>query len=459
MKRVLAILLCATLFMKSLRTNILLTNNTTIGNSYIMNADRGLDDKKPATSDKNVKTSRENPVSSYTTLQDYLRPSEVLRPSLTFLKERVKIEEIKKADNLDDADVQCKPELIFAFGIDEKVYEPQVASSIERKFCVRNTLTCCNVRHIEDTVANYKAGAKELKDRTEIVEELLSLFRGPAFQSLLIEMVNDEACNFIFDDKKLTKANLADSTYVSDKLDNIMSLLIDLEIYLKRQLWFYSNLVCTICSPQNHKYFSLNPQGSKMEVHVNTCIEIMEIKEFEVQLLEIFDQFISKIANYAICKTDDGSKAINPIDLVPVIEQKEKLERCYQNSFQIADPICRKFCEKSFDKFEFPTKFFSIASSTMKVIYEYMTENSINDYYQLVKKRDYNEEHLDDDIIFFNPQNEKYQNYKLSSLHWEHFSDHGVSIFSDHMSKKYTSSVSLILVIHLAVTGFWLLFK
>lgn len=397
--------------------------------------------------DDNVKTTTAPKLK----LQDYLRASDILQPSIAALKEKEKIEDIKRGSNLDDMDVQCKPDLLYAFGIEEKVYEPTIANSNERKYCARNTLTCCNTKHFENITGKFQQGLSQLRDRFEVMEELYILFRGPAFQNFVYELDNDKDCGHVFDDGKVTKDNLLDESYVEEKIDNMMSVLIDLEVYLKRAMWFYADFVCTICSPLNHKYFKMNAGGSKMEVHVSTCIEVMELKEFEVRMVEIFDSFISKIASFIVCKSEDSVKSFDAVDMAPVYEQKKLIEKCYQNTFNAGDPTCKKFCEKSLEKYEFPTKFFSSSGAVLKIIYEFFTGNSIDDYYMKVKNKDFAPEHLDDNIEFFNTKNDKYRAYKMSQLEWEYFSDKGVTIFSDHMSKKFTMSSGASTLAHLVV--------
>ena len=471
MKRVLQICFNITLLFHFLFANSIITVNEPVDNiQRLRKAIRGLkDETEPGkvegsganVEDKGTQTSAPQVTLSpeKEKLKSMLKASDTLKPTLTYLKEKEKIEDIKRVQNLDDIDVQCNPDLLYAFGIQEKVYQPQIASSNERKYCRRNALTCCNTRHIENTIKKFSAGAKAFKERFEIVEELFILFRGPAYQMFLIELENDTTCQHIFDDHKLTRENLFDPNFMEEKLDFIMSLLIDLEIYTKRQLWFYSDFVCTICSPINHKYFNLSPNGSKMDVHVSTCSDIMEIKEFEITMIEVFDSFIAKIANFIVCKSEDNQKAFGAVDMSKIIEQKNTLDRCYKNTFNINDPVCQSFCQKSLEKLEFPTEFFGIASGATRVLYEFFSGNKIEDYYELVKKREYTEEGLDGDITFFNTENVKYDVYKMAELKWNLHSDKGVTIFSDPMSKKYNSSTYLATISALVLSMFAVLIR
>ena len=393
-----------------------------------------------------VHYSKSSMQSSTNKIQDFLKPSNTLKPSLYYLKEKEKIERLKEIKHLDDIDVQCKSDVLNSFGIQTNIYEPKIATSLEKKYCRRNDLTCCNYNHLEIAMKKYQKGANLLKEKFELIEELLILFRGHSYKNFLKEIEYDTQCQYIFDDGKITKKNLLDETFMEEKIDSIMSVLIDLNMYFKKQLWFYSDFICTICSPLNHQYFHLNTHNSKIEINVGTCNEIMEFKEFEIRLVDIFDGFIAKIANFIVCRNDNKVKSFGAIDISPLIIQKKRLDWCYRNTFDINNPLCREFCQKSLEKYEFPTKIFSAIVSTTKIIYEYFTGNSIEDYYKTVKNKEYSEENLDGDIEFFNIANEKYKIYNLSEIKWELFNDRGATIFSDHMSQKiFNGSIILIL--------------
>lgn len=221
----------------------------------------------------------------------------------------LKLIEVEKAD--------CNLSVLELFGLDSDIEQPLIASTLEKKYCRRNEITCCSNKHIEGTREKYIDGARAMKERIERIEELFVMFKGPAFGQILYEIRKNTQCDHVFEKLNLVKETFISHQELEDKTDTLGSLLVDLEIYLKRQQWFYGNMICTLCNPLNHKYFDLKENGpSTITTHISNCGEILEIKDFEIRVSEIFYQFINPMVNIVKClnEVDDDEDENEPAD-------------------------------------------------------------------------------------------------------------------------------------------------
>lgn len=370
-------------------------------------------------------------------------------------KEKARFEEYKLNNGLTDNDTRCNSQLIYGLGIEEKVTDAHMATADEKKYCRRNTLTCCTADHYETTKDKFQKALNMLTDRFQIIEELLTLFKGPKYGVIIKQIQDSKKCQYIFESGTYGINEFKKPSFFHDKVDSMMSLLIDLEIYIKRQTWFFANFLCTICNPLNHKYFNIKNENTTLKVHVSTCNEIMEIKDFENRLYDIYLNFISKIANFAACESKDDIKRLAPMTEYDIKEQIAAIDDCYKPKFKLSRPSCQKICHKSLHAFEFPVDIFSASASALKIIYKHLTKKDIDDYYKNIKKMKFTEDIdiLDLEIDFYETKNVYFRKMNFKNMEWEVSLDEGVIIFSDHMSKKYTAGVLVRMVGTIMITG------
>lgn len=60
--------------------------------------------------------------------------------------------------------------------------------------------------------------------------------------------------------------------------------------YKKHVISTYGNVVCSICSPSESKYFKLNEEKELAEIDVTfaNCQEFMDLKDFEIRIAEVY---------------------------------------------------------------------------------------------------------------------------------------------------------------------------
>ena len=199
-----------------------------------------------------------------------------------------------------DEKPQCNSDLLKIFGIESDLKEPIFVTRNVKQYCRRNEITCCENSHIEATQMNYYNSANKLRKRLELLEELFVMFKGPA-RDRVIGALTGEKCQYVFDRLKISRDEFTSSKYLDMQSDTIGSLLVDLEIYIKRQQWFFANTICTLCNPLNHKHFQIEDKKLTITSHVSICSEILEIRDFEIRVAEIFDKFINPFVNLVNC--------------------------------------------------------------------------------------------------------------------------------------------------------------
>lgn len=357
------------------------------------------------------------------------------------MKERIKVEQYRADNNLTKEDIICKPEILNAFGIAQKVARTHLSTSADKRYCRRNNLSCCVTGFLEKTRKTFQKGIKELNKKFEIIEELLVQFKGKMFKKLMKKVAKYKECHNVLDGGIYKASDFTNPTFMEEKADNLMSLLIDMEIYLKRQSWFFANFLCSICNPLNHKYFTPTANGMNLKVNMSTCSDIMEMKDFEIRLHDLYSNFVSKLANFVACKSPEYISQLIPYENNAIEIQKQDLKECYKPNFKLNDPHCQNTCSKSISHYKFPMKIFSSAGVALKIIYEYLTKRPIARFYKNVKKREFLEDDIsgDNSIEFYTVNNEAFKKLKMLNLKWTISAENGISIFTDHMSKRYTS--------------------
>lgn len=495
---------------------------------------------------------------------------------LAFLRQKA-IQYFDKIE-LGDDKPQCNTQLLQLFGIASEEVLPFASSSDEKKYCRRNEVTCCSAENIESTRNEYIAGASKMRYLFEMLEELFVMFKGRAFGQVIFEIETNNKCQYVFEELGIDRKVFISKVFLNEKSDLLGSLLVDLEIYIKRQQWYFGNFICTICNPLNHSYFNFEGGKTIITSHASNCPEIVEIKDFEVRVAEVFHAFINPYVNIIEClnfldeyskkkssdektvenkdekqlnenkqiKVDEGTDAkaniegldivlantsvkeekfaninknltnkqtkeikdINPkimaymthlvketidnlqsdeekrelnpkvvteeqpniekienevknhkdgqripesppliknINLEEVMELKSKLLICHRVKFSAKNNKCRELCTKNLLNFEFPIKYFDNVAEALSIIYTKLTEKNIDKYYQEKKKRPFTKVGNDKSIIFYKFNEKIIKEVNFENIEWQFDMESGITIFSDHMSKKYIPSNSAII--------------
>lgn len=333
----------------------------------------------------------------------------------------------------------CKTELLGAFGIVSTEVKAIPSTYAEKKFCGRNIHSCCNAEQIESVKAGYINGEKALRKQFQVMEELFSLFVGPAYDQVFYELRNIDKCDNVLTQDSIDKEDFFDEEFIKREVDAVKTLSLNLKGYLNRQLWFYRDLVCTICNPFNHKFFDLGDGQSHLTVHVSMCSDMYEIKDYEAELVRVFAEFILPFVRLVECSKDEAVTVFN-LDTDTVSEMKGTLDECFAHSFNIEEDGCHEMCKKSLVEYKFPIEIFGMASKAEQVIYEKLTNKSINDFYELTRGEEWTADDLDHEIDFFDPNNVTLKQYALADVEWKIEATEGVSVFHNEMSKLFTKS-------------------
>ena len=96
----------------------------------------------------------------------------------------------------------------------------------------------------------------------EIIEEYLSLFKGNKFLDLIKTIQEKDKCSELVKDLNVdingTSYNYFSKIYQNLRMEEIANLLLDLEVYLKKTMWFYGDSICSICDPNQQQYYFAN---------------------------------------------------------------------------------------------------------------------------------------------------------------------------------------------------------
>ena len=362
---------------------------------------------------------------------------------------------------LQTGEQECNTTLLTAFGVTgDKRPKDLKATASEKTFCRRNKRSCCSSFNIQSTNMGFAKGATALRQKFEVVEELFSLFRGPLFFEYITEHSGKGECAKEVDDMSIELDNqqygFFTQAYQRYQLMMIENMLMDVIVYVKKNLWFYGNLVCSACNPDTQKYFEMDKNGSSFSVHTNTCSEMLEEREFERNLLLVYENYLHKTIKFIECVEDIKDKEEDPDaeeeeDEVAFIklnqEETEKFlstfETCWEDQ-NVEQLECVQFCMKSLRLYEFPIHhLMHNYKLSLQIMYKAMTGNEIQDYYESIKEMEWKIEHENDAIAFF-AQNEVWEEYHFNKLKWTYHSSKGHNIYKEIMSKKYLEFDSVI---------------
>lgn len=340
----------------------------------------------------------------------------------------------------------CSEDLLKIYGIDSPQNPtPQRAKADSRNLCSRNRYTCCSGSEIWSTAQKFGNAAKSLKLRLEVLEELLTLFIGESYRKILTD-ANGTSCKSVLEEFKIYKdaKNFEDfeEKIMREKVDDLNTLLNDIAGYKNRNLWFFENQICTVCNPFEVSNFEISEIGTSVKKHVNNCYYQLEISEFEIRLMTLFEEVIMLVVKAAKCvfSLDDVDYKIDSVDLTEVNNLKKEFVGCYE-FFDYKSEICLKLChEKNHFFYQFPAKIWGPVGQSLKILYKAMVNGEIEEYYENVKGFTF-QDYIPDDPIYFYGDNESFDKFKMKEAEFIIDSKEGISLFTDHMSKDYMNYV------------------
>jgi len=356
----------------------------------------------------------------------------------------------------------CQEDILKVFGV-KGVFlkEPRDSGPTEKAYCRRNHKTCCTNQNIESVNMFFAKNTGIFKKKMEIIEELLSLFKGKKFIDLIETIKEKEKCSAIVKDMNVeisgTKYDFFTTIYQNIKLDMVANILLDIETYIKKIIWFHSDILCSVCNPVLQDFYIFKQGASEIKVHLSACFEIMEEKEFEVNLINLYENFISKVVEFVKCGTEDEDSpaqsevdklkddATNDTKLLPLDSDiinkfRETHHKCIADK-NLELPECQKFCSKNLRIYSFPVpNFFRNLQVGLKILFESLAEHPIEDYYQDIKLEDWNLGSFDEPVTFFE-HNALVDSHEISKLEWMYSASDGNNMYREIMSKKFNNAV------------------
>lgn len=354
-----------------------------------------------------------------------------------------KNEEHQQESNQAEPQKPCQVDVLKYFGMSQdRFFEFARKSTIEVKsYCRRNLYTCCSVEHIKSVTNNFQSATKKLIKLFEPVEELLILFKGPVYKNFINEIRGDETCISYVEEMMASNAQNAydflDPKNIQERNEEIFSLLVDLEYYIKNQIWFYGNLVCTICNPDQNMFFDVKLARPRVKALINTCSDVLESYDFELRLAKLYNSFLKPLADLIICHTDimnEGEVHLSYIPQQDIDDMERKFRSCYSN-LNGRNRDCIEICSKSLTSFAPNIDILTPMKEALRIIFRKLTKQNIVDYYREIKKEDFEDVHLQT-IFFFSQSWSRFKSQETTAFSWT-FSNSGANIYNNHIAKKF----------------------
>lgn len=381
--------------------------------------------------------------------------------------------------NDDTRPAECKKELLDLMSLKgEKLSDPQVSSPMVKSYCRRNENTCCTEKNIQSANATFAIGVQKLKHKFNVIEETLSLFRGPRFVEIAEMFEKREECTAHVAGLGVTiegnEYNFFSMTSQQIFKDKVSNLLLEVESYLKKISWFHGNSLCSFCNPMEQQFYDIRENESIFSINPSTCYEIMEEHLFEQHLMGLYEEYIVPIVQYIECglkeepenspevekansnadnkadsnadnkaESDTSDVAVDesdeylimPLDAQVVAEFNKNVKEC-QMDLDVDLENCQKFCTRNWRVYEFPeTTIFRNFQVALKVLFEALTQQKIADYYLQIRGIVWKLGAYDGAVVFYE-QNDFISRYNADMPTWE-FDNRGSIVYRQIMAKKF----------------------
>ena len=165
----------------------------------------------------------------------------------------------------------CNKDLLLAFGlkIDENRKNaqivPQASGVNEKTLCRRNIGTCCTYNEMMSVADDFAVTANKFREQFILLEELYVMFKGGKMFEVLLDIKQIDKCEAIMKnhvliprDENGVAQGTFETTVALEIQNNVAGLFNEMRRYKKHIISNYGNVVCSICSPSESKYFKLN---------------------------------------------------------------------------------------------------------------------------------------------------------------------------------------------------------
>jgi hypothetical protein len=337
----------------------------------------------------------------------------------------------------------CNNDILKTFGIEktDQDSQPKQSDASTKLYCRLNRTTCCSAEDIISTNKNFTQASKELKKRFELLEEIAVLFQGEKYKEIIFEVSRNDKCNSIVEKNIYYQNNLEDfyENILPTLVNKVLELTVDTYEYVKENMWFYSNLICTICNPLSTDFFKFSPGNSTVVANTSNCSKHLDLAEFEIRAISIFENVIKLFVDLIKCHNDlneDDDYKVDDLLTDKINEEKAEFYSCFE-SYDFSSQVCSNICNKrQLDDWNFPIPFFKSLGQSLKVLFPHMAGMEINEYYEKVKKANI-EDYMKDEPIQFFAKNESFLKFNLDNIHWDLKSSEGITIYNDKMGKQY----------------------
>lgn len=370
-----------------------------------------------------------------------------------------------------EVSMKCEPKLLGMIGISSTRVNAEAASPDVRNFCHRNFYSCCSLKDITGLQYRFRRSVRAYKKEVGVIEELLTLFKGPNFVTFFSEHKDSTEKKVAACTSLATKINPKywDSEFRLESMTEVERLLNEMERYYKRNLYWAANSVCSVCNPFNHQFFDLDKKtvsGSD-----STCREILEERDYELRFAKLFYTFIhpTSIAMECLLKNGEETQTENVKEVKNVagkgesskalddgsgekastdqqIEQIDKLlndfDICFVN-MNSDSSRCRDLCNRKLGTYNNIIPIMSKVRESIQPIFTYfIDDDSIEAYYEDVNGENFFSEHEDNTIHFL--ESVEGSDLKVDDLEWNFSSSNGVTVMTDHMNKKFYKKVDIL---------------
>ena len=378
---------------------------------------------------------------------------------------------------------KCHPNTMKMLGIKGGIMEKgRPPTPGEKSYCRRNRWTCCTETNIQSVNQHFVEAVKAFKKKMEIAEELFSLFKGKKFVELIDTIKEEDKCLSIVKDMNVEikgkKYDFFTSIYQNIRQDQAANVLLDIETYLKSIVWFHSDLVCSLCNPTLQPFFHFREGESVLKAHVSTCFEIMEERDFELELINLYEKYISKVVEFVKCgtgrDTDESGESevqklendvtdptkLSPLDQDLIRNFQDTHHKCITDK-SLELPECQRFCSKDLRVYSFPVpNFFRNLQVSLKILFEELSGMEIEEYYEDIKEEPFLLGAYDEPISFFQ-NNKRVEAFKVSDTKWTFSDIDGSNMYREIMSKRFINAVfessNVLLASLVAVVAFLIL--
>lgn len=324
-------------------------------------------------------------------------------------------------------------------------FDPKDKNTKEKSFCSRGKKTCCSYKQMKSTQKYFNRANKILKKNFELVEEILTLFKGENYKNVVEELLKvKDKCDFVVSTtynfhKASNIEEFLSKKMLNKYLDTVNDLLNELPIYVKGNSEYFGNIMCSLCTQKSHPvHFSENTFN--IDLNINSCLNMNEFYIYELRISLLFRKFIITLANLIKCKNDEYNNPefyINTFDSNLLKEMHTINDKCDDSKTKNI-PECNKMCEKKhFMYYKFPFNIFNTAAQTLKILYKEFVDKDIEDFYRNVKNVNNYWDYFTDDPIFFFQKNNMNDKLDLEDFKWNVKNTRGMNIFFEKVGDEY----------------------